>query len=96
MAAPLAYCLAKILLGRVLLQFLQINVTKSYIVTKSYYICVKIIPMIHLQQGKIEAEITKIVEEINAMLGLKAVITVNTCPDDIGISSQILISVMSR
>ncbi|TMU54814.1 hypothetical protein [Flagellimonas algicola] len=49
-----------------------------------------------LQLEYVENQIKKIVEEINSNLELNANVTVNTCPYDIGISSQILISVMAE
>lgn len=42
----------------------------------------------------IESQIKEIIEEINAETELNASITVNSCPYNIGISSQILVSVM--
>ncbi len=44
----------------------------------------------------IEAEITDMILEINRRFGFNDEITANTCPRDVGISSQILVSVISR
>jgi acyl carrier protein len=44
----------------------------------------------------VENQVKKIIDEINKQLGLNANITINTCPYDVGISSQILISVMAK
>ena len=49
-----------------------------------------------LELKNVENEIKKIVDELNDKLGLNANVTVNTCPYDIGISSQVLISVMTK
>ena len=42
----------------------------------------------------IENQIKAVIEEINEETELNSSITVNTCPYDVGISSQILVSVM--
>nr|WP_299213867.1 hypothetical protein [uncultured Allomuricauda sp.] len=47
-----------------------------------------------LQLENIENQIKEIIEEINAETESSANITANTCPYDIGITSQVLVSVM--
>ncbi|WP_298508131.1 hypothetical protein [uncultured Kordia sp.] len=47
-----------------------------------------------LKLENVENQIKSIIEEINGQLGLNASIKMNTCPYEIGITSQILVSVM--
>ncbi|WP_293295213.1 hypothetical protein [Allomuricauda sp.] len=47
-----------------------------------------------LQIENIESQIRDVIEEINVEQELNAKVTVNTCPYEIGISSQVLVSVM--
>ena len=44
--------------------------------------------------AQVENEIKLIIDEINSNLGLKAEINNSTCPHDVGITSQVLVSVM--
>jgi len=52
--------------------------------------------MITIAQETVEQEIIKAVEEINTNLKIGANINGECCPGNIGISSQILITIMSR
>lgn len=52
--------------------------------------------MITLEQNYVESEIIKLVSEISTSLEIETVVDNICCPSNIGISSQILITVMSR
>lgn len=52
--------------------------------------------MITIAQETVEQEIIKAVEEINTNLKIGASVNSDCCPGNIGISSQILITIMSR
>lgn len=52
--------------------------------------------MVKLKLDIVEMEITKIVEDVKSRMGIDAIITVNTCLNNIGITSQIQVSIMSR
>lgn len=49
-----------------------------------------------LDFDRVQKEITNIIDSINTNFGLGAKITATTCPNDIGISSHIIISVMGN
>ena len=49
-----------------------------------------------LDIDKVQNEITKLIDDININFGLEVKITPTTCPNDIGISSHIIISVMGN
>lgn len=50
--------------------------------------------MIKVDQATVEAEIVKVVEDININLKVGAVINATCCPGNIGFTSQILIDIM--
>lgn len=52
--------------------------------------------MVALKVDLVENEITKAIEEINSILKIDANINISCCPGNIGISSQILVTLMGR